>query len=197
MRATPTRSVAWLSVMAAAVLIVAAACTTGNGASSGPGADASAAPGASAASSPASSSGGGGRYGGDDDDGYGTPATPKPASPATGDPEDHEVGVGSGPDGDYLTGANGMTLYVFGNDSANTSACDGGCATTWPPFTIGAGDSLKADSGVTGKLTTFARSDGSMQVAYGGSPLYYYSGDTAAGDTKGQGFGDVWFIAQP
>ena len=36
-----------------------------------------------------------------------------------------------------------------------------------------------------------------MQVAYGGAPLYYYSLDKAAGDTKGQGVGDVWFIAQP
>jgi predicted lipoprotein with Yx(FWY)xxD motif len=36
-----------------------------------------------------------------------------------------------------------------------------------------------------------------MQVAYDGAPLYYYAGDTAAGDTKGQGMGEVWFIATP
>ena len=90
-----------------------------------------------------------------------------------------------------------MALYVFGNDSANTSACSGGCAATWPPFTIAAGDELKAGAGVKGKLTTFARADGSMQVAYDRSPLYYYAADEAAGDTKGQGIGDVWFIAKP
>ena len=50
---------------------------------------------------------------------------------------------------------------------------------------------------MNGKLTTFARKDGSMQVAYNGSPLYYYAADKAAGDTNGQGVGDVWFIAQP
>jgi predicted lipoprotein with Yx(FWY)xxD motif len=193
MRATPDRSVAWLSAVAAIALIVAAACTSSNGASAGARADGSAAPGASAAASPAS---GGGRYGGDYDDGYGTPASAAPSSDA-GVPEVYEVGVVNGRDGAYLTGEGGMTLYVFGNDSANTSTCDGGCATTWPPFTIGTGDTLKAGSGVKGKLTTFTRSDGSMQVAYGGSPLYYYSADVAAGDTKGQGFGDVWFIAQP
>ena len=90
-----------------------------------------------------------------------------------------------------------MTLYVFGNDSANTSTCDADCAAAWPPFTVAKGDTLKGADGVKGALTTFSRADGSMQVAYGGSPLYYYSGDKAAGDTKGQGVGDVWFIAQP
>lgn len=192
MRATPTRSIVWLSATATVVLILASACSTDSGASSGAGA----APGASVAVSPTSGSGGG-RYGGGYDDDYGSPASAAPTSSDAGEPEDYEVGVGNGPDGDYLTGEGGMTLYVFGNDSANTSTCDGGCAASWPPFTIGAGDTLKAGSGVKGKLTTFARADGAMQVAYGGSPLYYYSLDKAPGDTKGQGVGDVWFIAQP
>lgn len=196
MRATPTRPVVWPTVLAAFVLIVAAACTTGTATTPGAGAEGSAAPGASVAAAPSTSSGGG-RYGAEYDDDVGSPASAGPASPDTGPPEAHEVGVADGPDGDHLTGEDGMTLYVFGNDSANTSACDGGCATTWPPFTIGTGDTLKAGSGVKGKLTTFARSDGSMQVAYGGAPLYYYTLDKAAGDTKGQGVGDVWFIAQP
>ena len=196
MRATPTRPVAWLSALAAFALIVAAACTTSSVAPSGTGAVASAGPGASVAAAPSTSSGGG-RYGDEYDDDVVSPASAAPASPDAGPPEVREVGVANGPDGDHLTGKDGMTLYVFGNDSANSSACDGGCATTWPPFTIGTGDTLKAGSGVKGKLTTFARSDGSMQVAYGGAPLYYYSLDKAAGDTKGQGVGDVWFIAQP
>ena len=50
---------------------------------------------------------------------------------------------------------------------------------------------------MTGALTTFARPDGSMQVAYKGAPLYYYAGDSAAGDTNGQGVGGNWFVAAP
>jgi predicted lipoprotein with Yx(FWY)xxD motif len=50
---------------------------------------------------------------------------------------------------------------------------------------------------VTGSLTTFARPDGTTQVAYNGSPLYYYAADTKAGDTTGQGVGGKWFIASP
>jgi hypothetical protein len=45
------------------------------------------------------------------------------------------------------------------------------------------------------KLGTSARPDGSTQVTYAGHPLYYFSGDSAAGDAKGQGLNGVWFIA--
>ncbi len=50
---------------------------------------------------------------------------------------------------------------------------------------------------MTGTLTTFARADGSQQVAYNGEPLYYFTGDTAPGDANGEGVGGVWFIATP
>jgi predicted lipoprotein with Yx(FWY)xxD motif len=190
----------WRAVVAMSLIVVlAAACTTtGSGASSGTSAAASPAPVASPAAA-ASASSGGGKYGGDGEgDDYGT-RTPVPSASSddSTDPKVHEVNVGNSDDGPYLTGADGLALYVFGNDSANTSTCSGGCAKTWHPFTIDDGDTLKSGSGVKGKLTTFKRVDGSMQVAYDGSPLYYYSLDVAAGDTKGQGVGDVWYIATP
>ena len=50
---------------------------------------------------------------------------------------------------------------------------------------------------MTGTLTTFARPDGTMQVAYNGIPLYYFAKDTKAGDTTGQGVGGKWFVASP
>ena len=45
-----------------------------------------------------------------------------------------------------------------------------------------------------------ARADGSTQVTYHGHPLYYFSLDKAAGDTKGQGtaaFGAKWWVLSP
>src|SRR5207247_5594730 len=75
--------------------------------------------------------------------------------------------------------------------------CTGGCAQAWPPFALDAGEQVKAGAGITGTLTTFARADGKMQVAYNGAPLYYYATDTKAGDVMGQGVGGFWFAAKP
>ncbi len=69
------------------------------------------------------------------------------------------------------------------------------CPTNWPAFTLDAGETLAAGEGVTGVVGTFARSDGTMQVAYDGRPLYYFAGDKAAADVNGQGKGGVWFVA--
>jgi predicted lipoprotein with Yx(FWY)xxD motif len=96
--------------------------------------------------------------------------------------------------GDALAGAGGMTLYVFKNDTDGTSTCTSGCATTWPPF-LGDGSQVNASDGVTGTFGTTTRDDGSKQITHGGSPLYYYSGDKAAGDSNGEGIGGVWSIA--
>jgi len=90
-----------------------------------------------------------------------------------------------------LTSAKGFTLYSFAPDTATTSNCNGACATYWPPVKGPA----TAGSGVTGTLTTIKRSDGSMQAAYDGHPLYTYAADTAPGQAKGNGLnlsGGVW-----
>ena len=38
------------------------------------------------------------------------------------------------------------------------------------------------------------RDDGTKQLAFYGHPLYRFEGDTAAGETNGQGSGGVWFL---
>jgi predicted lipoprotein with Yx(FWY)xxD motif len=99
--------------------------------------------------------------------------------------------------GAYVTGANGLALYVFRNDSDGKSACAGDCATTWPPLVVAAATDATAGSGVTGAVGTITRDDGTLQVTLGGAPLYYFASDTAAGDIKGQGIGEVWYLASP
>jgi hypothetical protein len=49
-------------------------------------------------------------------------------------------------------------------------------------------------------LGTTKRADGSEQVTYNGHPLYTFQGDTASGQTNGQGsagFGALWFVLSP
>jgi len=105
-----------------------------------------------------------------------------------------EITVSQTSAGDALAGVGGMTLYVFANDTDGTSTCTGGCADTWPPLT-GDGSDAVAGSGVSGTFGTTTRDDGSTQITHNGQPLYYYSGDQAAGDAKGDGIGGVWSIA--
>jgi predicted lipoprotein with Yx(FWY)xxD motif len=97
--------------------------------------------------------------------------------------------------GNFLVDDKGMTLYTFKNDASGVSNCNGGCATAWPPLTAQAAPT--AGTGVMGTFALIKRSDGTMQVTYNGLPLYYFSGDKAAGDTNGQGVGGVWAVAAP
>jgi predicted lipoprotein with Yx(FWY)xxD motif len=95
--------------------------------------------------------------------------------------------------GDALTGAGGKTLYTNTKEKGGTIACTGTCVGTWPPLT----GTATAGSGVTGTMATITRPDGAVQVTYNGSPLYYYAGDSAAGQSTGQGIGGIWYIASP
>jgi predicted lipoprotein with Yx(FWY)xxD motif len=97
--------------------------------------------------------------------------------------------------GDALAGPNGMTLYVLTKDTNNTSTCTSGpCAATWPAL-IGDGSAVQAGSGISGTWGTATWADGTKQVTHNGQPVYYYTGDSAAGDANGQGTNGVWFIA--
>jgi predicted lipoprotein with Yx(FWY)xxD motif len=118
------------------------------------------------------------------------PGTPVPTEPAAG----VSLGVATDPTaGDFLTGQDGLALYIFTNDTGSTSTCYEECATAWPPLLA----PVTAGEGVGGALGTTDRTDGTAQVTYNGAPLYYFQGDAAAGDIKGEGLSDVWFLAKP
>ena len=173
--------------------LLIAACSSGGGsgttapsASSAPSAAASsAAPSSAAPSGCAAASG--------------SPAASGSAA-AGGDEYEIKTATAAGITGSFLTGADGKTLYIFKKDTQGNgkSTCNGDCAASWPPFSVGAGEQATAGDGVTAtKISTVTRDDGSMQVAYDGWPLYYYAPDQKAGDVLGQGKGGVWFAATP
>jgi len=125
---------------------------------------------------------------------YGAPAATQAPAPASSGPMvmvSQKEGLGS-----FLADSRGMTLYLFLNDSPNTSNCSGGCAQNWPPFTVNGKPA--AGEGVNASLLgTIQRSDGSTQATYNGWPLYYFAGDKQAGDTNGQGVKNVWYAISP
>jgi predicted lipoprotein with Yx(FWY)xxD motif len=90
-----------------------------------------------------------------------------------------------------LANAKGFTLYWFAPDTATKSNCNGSCAAYWPPVK----GPVTAGSGVTGRLGTIRRADGSAQATYNGRPLYTYIGDTAPGQAHGNSLnlnGGLW-----
>ncbi len=90
-----------------------------------------------------------------------------------------------------LVGPNGHTLYTFDNDKTEgKSACNGPCATNWPPLMAAA---APAGDG----YSVIKRDDGASQVAYKGKPLYYWAKDMKPGDKTGDGVNNVWHAAKP
>jgi predicted lipoprotein with Yx(FWY)xxD motif len=105
------------------------------------------------------------------------------------------VAIAKTPIGRILVDSKGRTLYDFPPDQHGTSVCYGACAALWPPLTTTA--KPHAGRGVVSSLLgTTRRSDGKLEVTYGGHPLYYYVADTKPGQLSGQGlnqFGAPWW----
>ncbi len=81
---------------------------------------------------------------------------------------------------DGLNDATGKPLYTFARDTTpGKSACNGPCATAWPP--LAATDADKD----AGDWTVITRDDGGKQWAYKGKPLYTYAKDTAGQPATG------------
>jgi len=97
-----------------------------------------------------------------------------------------------------LVDQGGMTLYHFTRERTRRVLCVGGCASVWPPLLVSQGLRPLAGLGINRlKLGTIRRPDGKLQVTYAGFALYRFSGDAKPGDTKGQGFGKLWFAVRP
>ena len=101
--------------------------------------------------------------------------------------------------GSILVDGSGRTLYLFEKDKGTTSSCYSACAAGWPPYTT-AGAPHAGQGASASLLGTTTRTDGKTEVTYHGHPLYYYVGDSKAGDTNGQGveaFGAEWYVVGP
>jgi predicted lipoprotein with Yx(FWY)xxD motif len=94
--------------------------------------------------------------------------------------------------GSVLVDGQGMTLYHRTSEKGGRIMCTGSCASIWLPEVL-SGSAPSKVKGAGGALSTVKRPDGTQQLAYGGQPLYRYSGDTARTDVNGQGIEGTWF----
>lgn len=98
--------------------------------------------------------------------------------------------------GSFLVDERGMTLYLYTEDTPNTSNCYDDCAAAWPPL-LTEGEPTAGEGVDAALLGTTERTDGTVQVTYNGWPLYYWVRDSAPGDTTGQDVGEVWYVVSP
>ena len=101
--------------------------------------------------------------------------------------------------GSILVDSGGMTLYYFEKDKGGKSACNGACASVWPPLQT-SGTPQGEKGAKSSMLGTTKRTDGTEQVTYNNLPLYTYTGDSKPGDTNGNDldqFGAEWYALTP
>jgi len=126
-------------------------------------------------------------------------ATPAPTATAAPVVAPASVLARSSALGTILTNPAGLTLYYFLPERGGRIVCaSSACTTYWPPSFVSNG-SPTAGAGVTGSLSIIMRAGGD-QITYSKWPLYTFAGDSAAGQTNGQGvvgFGGKWLAATP
>ncbi len=172
---------AWFCVLVVSTLVLVVACgssTTTN-----------TAPSTTAPSSTATSSGGRYGYGGGN-------TTPTSSTSGSSNLIHMATATVSGQSKAILTNAQGITLYYRTADMPPTMVCSGGCASAWPPLLVSGSSTPTSTTSFPGKLSVQADANGN-QVEYNGHPLYTYSGDTAPGQTTGEGVGGVWHVCTP
>jgi len=101
--------------------------------------------------------------------------------------------------GPILANSDDIAVYIYAKDTqhGDKSACtDTTCTSQWSPLTT-QGAPVAGAGAIQSMLGTITRDDGTMQVTYNGWPLYLFSGDTAAGTTKGQGQDNEWHLISP
>ncbi|MFZ0250000.1 MAG: hypothetical protein WAL61_08645 [Acidimicrobiales bacterium] len=77
----------------------------------------------------------------------------------------------------------GKTLYTL---KPSSTACTAACLKVWPALVLPAGvTKAKTGSGVSAAKLGTVKRNGVVQVTYGGRPLYFFTGDTAAGQVNG------------
>jgi predicted lipoprotein with Yx(FWY)xxD motif len=128
------------------------------------------------------------------------PSTVPPTSSAPAPPAATGTTVTTGDSefGVMLFDDRNQAIYLFDAESDGAPACYDDCAADWPPvLTDGTPQAAGAVQG--GLLGTVARSDGSMQVTYGGNPLYFYAhegpGEVLCHDVDD--YGGTWLVVTP
>ena len=95
-----------------------------------------------------------------------------------------------GLDNGLLVDSTGAALYTSEQEKSGTVMCTGGCTQIWLPLKAPAKGQPTAGDGVSGKVGTVKRPDGTTQVTLDGRPLYRFAEDTEKGKATGDNVSD-------
>jgi len=101
-----------------------------------------------------------------------------------------------------ITDGAGRTIYVLSPETTTHLLCtSSACLGAWPPVTVSSASQLThAFPGISGRLGTVKRPDGTLQLTVDGHPVYAYAGDSGPGQAVGeelQSYGGTWLVLSP
>lgn len=102
--------------------------------------------------------------------------------------------------GRYLTDKNGMTLYVFSDDTESKANCEKECLAKWKIYEFDNLTLIGINDEQSKRVRVMTRSDGFQQFTYDKKPLYYYIGDEKPGEINGVDekiVGSKWSVVIP
>jgi predicted lipoprotein with Yx(FWY)xxD motif len=106
--------------------------------------------------------------------------------------------------GTVLVDGRGRTVYILTSGGHTNVPCtdSSGCTKLWPDLPLSSGTSkARAGMGVKASLLgTKKLSDGETYPTYNGWLMYEYAGDSASGQSNGEGitsFGGTWYVLNP
>jgi predicted lipoprotein with Yx(FWY)xxD motif len=124
--------------------------------------------------------------------------SPKPPKPSDREKAGTRITVRPSDYGPMLFDAGGQAIYLFDTETTQKPRCYDACAEAWPPV-LTDGDPAATGAARDGLLGTTRRSDGSVQVTYGGHPLYFYAheapGQVLCHDIEE--YGGLWLVVTP
>ena len=102
--------------------------------------------------------------------------------------------------GRRMVDKNGYALYFFANDADGQSSCTGNCALNWQRVYVDPATAVYGDGLSAADFASIEPSSGAHQTTFKGWPLYRYipaGVQEPAGEARGEGVGNVWFVAKP
>lgn len=133
-----------------------------------------------------------------DDSASGTATTTAPTSESPEPKSGTEIVVADSEFGPMLFDDRQQAIYLFDVETTDEPKCYDDCAEAWPPV-LTDGDPVAGSKVEDSLLGTTDRTDGTVQVTYGGHPLYYYAHE-APGEVKCHDIflnGGNWYVVKP